>query len=141
MRLTWEAVNKKAVKKYEKLLAVWDVSANYRKYRELLKSTTPPCVPYLGLIGKDIWAIEENSKTMLKSEKGALVINFRKLKLLWTTITFVDTLQQYEYPGLEENQECAAYLASIVPMSESDAKKRSHELEPRQSAQPTTKKE
>lgn len=71
-------MGKKAAKKYERLLQQWDVSGNYRKYRDVLKSTAPPCVPYLGLLGKDLWSIEENSKTLLTKSIGArTVVNFK----------------------------------------------------------------
>jgi hypothetical protein len=36
-----------------------------------------------------------------------------QLKLLWSTISFVEDLQQYEYPGMTEDAKCASFLASI----------------------------
>lgn len=133
LRVTWELVPKKSARKYEKLLAQWDVSGNYRRYRDVLKTTSPPCVPYLGLLGKDMWSIEENSKTLLTKPIGLkTIVNFKKLKLLWQTITFVDTLQGYEYPGLEEDPTAALFLARVRGLSDADAKKRSQQVEPRE---------
>lgn len=44
---------------------------------------------------------------------------------------FVDTLQQYSYPNLEESAVAASYLASVPTMTDAEAKARSHFLEPR----------
>jgi hypothetical protein len=135
LRQTWELVGRNAMKQYNKLLDDFNVSGNYRGYREMLKQVSPPCVPYLGLLGKDLFSIEENSKTLLSEEKGVeTVVNFKKLSLIWSALSFVENLQQYEYPDLIEDKKCAAYLAGIkTVVDEAAVKARSHEVEPRAS--------
>ncbi len=131
LKLTWDVVNKASMKKFGRLLEQWDVSANYKRYRDSLKSVAPPCVPYLGLLGKDLFSIEENSKTLLPSATNRIVVNFKKLRLIWSTVSFVENLQQYEYPELSEDAKCAGFLAAVKALDESAAKSRSRLIEPR----------
>ena len=38
---------------------------NHKVYRELLKSTTPPCIPYLGIYLADLTFIEEITDNLI----------------------------------------------------------------------------
>ena len=134
LRRSWDAVSPATMKLYDALMEAWDVSGNYRRYRDVLKTVAPPCVPYLGLLGKDLFSMEENAKTLVKGPDSRMLINFKKLSLLWSTISFVDNIQLYEYADWTENKECATFLASVRPILDEKAlKARSHSIEPRES--------
>jgi len=77
---TWNKMGKKECKK----LKMWkqellSTERNFMHYRTLLAATAPPLIPYLALLSKDLYSIEEGNPTELELGK----INVEKLRMLW----------------------------------------------------------
>jgi son of sevenless-like protein len=101
LKSTWQKVSKKDLDSYEQLLSFWSTSRNYKTYRAALKSAIPPCVPWLGLTAKDLFHIEDSAPTFVTEPVDGVEvekINFNKLHLIWKSVSFLQTLQKFDYP-------------------------------------------
>ncbi|KAJ3632061.1 hypothetical protein Zmor_024832 [Zophobas morio] len=49
LRKSWSAVSPKKKKLFKELSRLMDTELNYKEYRDVLKSSEPPCIPYLGV--------------------------------------------------------------------------------------------
>ena len=133
LKHTWNHVPKKSMRTYNRVLAFWSTSQNMATYRSELRRVKPPAVPYLGLIGKDLFGIEHGSPTIL-SERNAdeWILNFHKLRQLAAQYRFVAKLQDPAHaPDWEPNMDLATAISAVTPLNEEEAYARSQKLEPR----------
>lgn len=70
-----------------------DHHQNYKRYRRTLRNCSLPCLPYLGIIRRDITMIHIGNKNIIKRN----YLNFEKGKLLWDVFKDVLRLQQTPY--------------------------------------------
>lgn len=132
LKYSWERVSKKAMRTYNKVLAFWSTSQNMSAYRAELKKVKPPAVPYLGLVGKDLFQIETGTPTVLSLKTDEeWVLNFHKLRSLAQQFRFITKLQESEQPDWEPNMDIATCISAVKPLSENEAYERSLKLEPR----------
>merc|ERR1712046_523249 len=98
-----------------------------------LRRVKPPAVPYLGLIGKDLFGIETGNPTILSHKQDEeWVLNFNKLRQLASQFRFIAKLQQpADAPDWEPNMDLATAISAVTPLSDDDAYERSLKLEPR----------
>jgi len=75
---TWDEVNKAKLNP-QKVMAITQPTKNYSAYRDLVATTTPPFIPYLGLYLSDLTFIEDGNKDTLAD--GAYV-NFEKCSMV-----------------------------------------------------------
>eukprot|EP01127_Copromyxa_protea_P011646 TRINITY_DN2947_c0_g1_i2.p1 TRINITY_DN2947_c0_g1~~TRINITY_DN2947_c0_g1_i2.p1 ORF type:complete len:112 (+),score=13.43 TRINITY_DN2947_c0_g1_i2:322-657(+) len=85
---------------------MFDLNGNYSNYRTHLANAKRPAIPYLGIITKDLFSLEENPTTTSKQ-----LINLYKLRLVYGHIRDIKYFQQvpFEFSG--------------TPMSESHKRK------------------
>src|SRR5687768_1540978 len=69
------------------------ITGNFRKVREMLISTTPPCVPYIGVYLQDLVFIEDGNQTW--TDEGLL--NFDKISIFAKVLQPIRAFQQTPY--------------------------------------------
>lgn len=112
-----------ALKQLELLM---DPQGNYKAYRETMKTTKLPAVPYVGIYLKDATFIDEGNKDFLDS--GAA--NFEKMRMKAALISSIEFFQLRAYK-FGQDEEIKAYLQTVAVMDEKTAYKHSLQCEPR----------
>jgi hypothetical protein len=137
LKFSWSRVAKKSMRNYNRVLAFWSTSHNMGNYRAELKKIKPPAVPYLGLIGKDLFQTEMGAPTVLSLKTDEeWVLNFFKLRSLAQQFRFISSLQQLaDAPDWEPNMDLATCISAVTPLSDDEAYERSLKLEPRKITQ------
>jgi len=125
LKLSWEKVARKHMVKYRELCELFDMSLNFKNYRETLQGSQPPLVPYLGLIPKDLTALEEMPNFL---ETG--LVNFDKMRTLRKILTQIREYQTRGYP-FHIIPELATFLKHLKLLSKETAFQSSLDFEPR----------
>lgn len=60
LKLAWAGVEPRQMKLLDGLNKLMDPLSNWQVYRQTLKDTNPPCLPFMGLFLTDLTFIEEN---------------------------------------------------------------------------------
>eukprot|EP00008_Paramoeba_atlantica_P000975 CAMPEP_0201504996 /NCGR_PEP_ID=MMETSP0151_2-20130828/85518_1 /ASSEMBLY_ACC=CAM_ASM_000257 /TAXON_ID=200890 /ORGANISM="Paramoeba atlantica, Strain 621/1 / CCAP 1560/9" /LENGTH=133 /DNA_ID=CAMNT_0047898811 /DNA_START=1940 /DNA_END=2338 /DNA_ORIENTATION=- len=68
--------------------------SNYASYRAYLKGSTPPCVPYLGVVLSDLTFIDDGNK-----DYDGELLNLQKWRMISDV---VGRLMYYQIPSYEE---------------------------------------
>ncbi|KAF9464143.1 ras guanine nucleotide exchange factor domain-containing protein [Collybia nuda] len=74
LKRTWEQVNQRCMAQFGACEMTIDSNKNFTKYRQLMASVTPPCVPFIGVFLSTLQFIQDGNPDLLP---GGL-INFRK---------------------------------------------------------------
>ncbi|KAG6841265.1 hypothetical protein C0991_000405 [Blastosporella zonata] len=74
LKRTWDQVNNRSMAQFGACEMTIDSNKNFTKYRQLMASVTPPCVPFIGVFLSTLQFIQDGNPDMLP---GGLV-NFRK---------------------------------------------------------------
>jgi hypothetical protein len=92
LKLTFKELSQRAAKKlsvYEKLLTA---EKSYHEYRQSLHSSTPPCIPYIGVYLTDLTYMEDGNPNFIDNR-----INFTKRSLISTLIREIQQYQVINY--------------------------------------------
>ncbi|KAM9974759.1 hypothetical protein ACTFIW_008225 [Dictyostelium discoideum] len=129
LKLTWERLSTKVTQDYDRLLSLFDLSMNYKNYRDEIKSTKAKIIPYLGLFPKDLIAIEEGNDNFTNNN----LINTEKFRLLYQTIKKIQSYQQplFTFKSSEPIKQFLKNISNALS-EEKDFHSISHKLEPRQ---------
>eukprot|EP01132_Coremiostelium_polycephalum_P004298 gene4298-5378_t len=92
--LTWDKISKKSLNNLMELQKIFSTESNHKNYRELLNSSKPPLIPYLGLYPKDLFIVEDSNPTKLAND----VINLEKMRLINQTIKYWRYYRENPYP-------------------------------------------
>ncbi|KAI9226183.1 MAG: ras guanine nucleotide exchange factor domain-containing protein, partial [Piptocephalis tieghemiana] len=131
LRKTWDLVPSKSKQTLTSLRRLTDHTRNYAEYRARLRSSTPPCLPFLGLFLTDLVFIADGNP----DTRPILLINFDKYV---KAVRVVQEVQKYQVPhryqALPELQE---YLCERMESSKSGGDPQelyriSQAMEPRQ---------
>ena len=132
LRNSWAKVPRKAVRRWRSLQELFDMGFNFRTYRSAAAAASS-FLPYLGILPKDLLAIEENNPT--RTEDGA--VNVTKLRLLYTRGLVTLSLAQHCYfHAIAPHGVLFHFLAGLdrdghALMHDDDAHITSHKLEPK----------
>jgi len=96
---------------------------NYANYREMLKYSATPCIPFLDVMLSDILTTEDQNPDIISG-----LINFHKRQLLYRSITAVQGYQQIPY-NLQPVHQIAVFLYNFVEKSEEELKDLSYKCE------------
>jgi son of sevenless-like protein len=77
LKRTWEQVNQRFMAQFGACEMTIDSNKNFTKYRTLMASVTPPCVPFIGVFLSTLTFIQDGNSDNLP---GGLV-NFRKRQM------------------------------------------------------------
>jgi Rap guanine nucleotide exchange factor 4 len=83
LSMTWEKLPIKYKKIFSEFETEMDPSRNHRKYRIRLEKLSPPYIPFMPLLLKDLTFIHEGNKTF----KNGL-LNFEKMVFLFVLFFF-----------------------------------------------------
>ncbi|KAJ3135595.1 hypothetical protein HK100_002477 [Physocladia obscura] len=65
LKKSWQLIGKRILV-FKELCELMSLEKNFARYRETLKSSNPPCIPYFGLFLTDLTFIEDGSADILK---------------------------------------------------------------------------
>ncbi|KAJ5787362.1 hypothetical protein N7457_002352 [Penicillium paradoxum] len=125
---TWAMVTERSCNMLRPLQAMIHHAQNYQAYRDILRASVSPCIPFLGLVLKDLTFIEDGNPAL--TPEG--LINFYKYTMLASTVHEVERLKEASYclqPVPELQEYFATQLQSAVDSRE--LWERSCQLEPR----------
>ncbi|KAF8964351.1 ras guanine nucleotide exchange factor domain-containing protein [Flammula alnicola] len=144
LRQTWLGLPHKYKEQLESLRTLADHSRNYHTYRNALRLTAPPAVPFLGLYLTDVTFCREGnpSHRASPSDPSKKLLNFNKYHKL---ARIVQDMQRFQIPyNLKAIPEVQEYLNDCFEKSKNhgdfqDLYRRSLKVEPKQPAdQPPT---
>lgn len=92
---TWNALDKRSREKIDQLRELMITSKNFSNYREALRTSQPPCIPFLGVFLTDLRFIQDGPPDNLP---GTNLINFAKRSLIADTVRSVLGFQNLSYP-------------------------------------------
>lgn len=126
LKKTWKLVSRKQLAALKQLELLMDPQGNYKAYRETIKTTKLPAVPYVGIYLKDATFIDEGNKDFLETGTA----NFEKMRMKAALISSIEffQLRGYRFPVADD---IVCYLQNVVVMDEKTAYKHSLQCEPR----------
>ncbi|KAF8635804.1 hypothetical protein AX15_000011 [Amanita polypyramis BW_CC] len=78
LKRTWEQVNQRIMAQFAACEATIDSKGNFKEYRRVMQTVSPPCVPFIGVFLSTLQFTQDGNPDMLP---GGLV-NFRKRQML-----------------------------------------------------------
>jgi hypothetical protein len=128
LQQTWKAISKKYNELFEKLGIIVSPEHNWKNYRSVIQSETPPFVPYIGLYLSDLTFINDGNPTFLRDGK----VNWKKMKKLAAILLQIQTAQKCSYqPSIQPDVEVQNFLCTeLYILDGNELYKRSRLLEP-----------
>ncbi|KAG8943034.1 hypothetical protein FRC04_003245 [Tulasnella sp. 424] len=137
---TWSHLSAKYKAQLDVMRRLTDHAKNYGVYRETLRATAPPAVPFLGLYLTDLTFCREGNPSSRPSplDENRRLINFIKYYRLARIVQDVQRFQTMPY-NLQAVPEIQKYLSNVIEKSKNtgdlqDLYRRSLVLEPRQAS-------
>ncbi|KAL6070206.1 Ral guanine nucleotide dissociation stimulator [Balamuthia mandrillaris] len=129
LKQTWKLLPTKLRVSYEESFSDM-MQSNYKKLRDMLLSSPPPCIPYIGVFLTDLTFIEDGNKDMLTSHPH--LINFEKRQMQSRVIEQIKLYQKKAY-ALQPVDRLQTFIRTLSSeLSDEAAYQRSLQLEPRQ---------
>ncbi|XP_014674517.1 PREDICTED: rap guanine nucleotide exchange factor 4-like [Priapulus caudatus] len=131
---TWEKLPGKFKKMFAEFEALMDPSRNHRVYRLAVAKMSPPIVPFMPLLMKDMTFTHEGNKTYFEA-----LINFEKMHMIAQTIRTIQYCRskpfRIEQPSsLKNTTDVRTYIRNLkVIDNQRRLTQLSHKLEPRRS--------
>ena len=123
---TWKGLSTAHMKKVAELFALMSNKNSFHALRQILHSTHPPLIPFLGVYLTDLTFIEEGNPTM----RGDL-INWNKCRLQARVLTEIEVYKENPYCLQEVPWIRDFLLHVVVPQTEDDMWNQSITAEPR----------
>ncbi|XP_041097519.1 rap guanine nucleotide exchange factor 3 isoform X2 [Polyodon spathula] len=92
LSLTWERLPNKTKRIYSAYERLMDPSLNHRAYRLAVSKLSPPSIPFIPLLLKDMTFIHEGNETHLNS-----LVNFEKMRMLAKTMKVMENCRSQVY--------------------------------------------
>nr|XP_023968502.1 rap guanine nucleotide exchange factor 3 isoform X1 [Chrysemys picta bellii] len=89
---TWERLPHKTRKLHSALERMLDPSWNHRVYRLAIAKLTPPIIPFVPLLLKDMTFIHEGNRTLAEN-----LINFEKMRMMAKAVRIIHHCQSHTY--------------------------------------------
>jgi son of sevenless-like protein len=133
LKRTWEQVNQRNMAQFQACEVTLDSNQNFKKYRSMLASVVPPCVPFIGVFLSTLQFIQDGNKDFLSDG----VINFRKRQMASEVISDIKRWQAHSYnyqvvPVIREYIEESLAMFDDTRMSSDRFWQMSLEREPRE---------
>ncbi|KAH8825070.1 ras GEF [Flagelloscypha sp. PMI_526] len=93
LKRTWEQVNQKVMAMFTACEMTIDSSKNFAKYRQLMATITPPCVPFIGVFLTTLQFIQDGNKDNLPGD----LVNFKKRQKASEVISDIQRWQQQSF--------------------------------------------
>jgi hypothetical protein len=103
---------------WEPIYRATDSQRNFAEYRQRLKTTIAPCLPFLGVYLTDLTFIDDGNSDYRTSVNGHQLINFDKYVKITRVLNEIDQFQlSYKLMEVEEIQK---YLKNTLETVEQD---------------------
>jgi len=89
---TWKAVPAKKREGFKEIAELMAATHNFKTYREMVRQTTPPMIPFQGVYLSDLTFLEEAPDIL---ENG--MVNFRKMSLIGEVLNEIERFQKFRY--------------------------------------------
>ncbi|KIK01927.1 hypothetical protein K443DRAFT_678064 [Laccaria amethystina LaAM-08-1] len=109
LKRTWEQVNPRFMAQFGACEMTIDSNKNFTKYRQLMASVTPPCVPFIGVFLSTLQFIQDGNPDNLP---GGLV-NFRKRQKASEVISDIKRWQAQPF-NFQHLQSVLAYIEECL---------------------------
>ncbi|KAL9548851.1 hypothetical protein MBANPS3_005489 [Mucor bainieri] len=93
LRKTWEYISLKYKAMWEPIYRATDSQRNFAEYRQRLKTTIAPCLPFLGVYLTDMTFIDDGNADHRMSPGGKQLINFDKYIKVTRILNEIDQFQ------------------------------------------------
>ncbi|KAJ3054042.1 hypothetical protein HK097_002777 [Rhizophlyctis rosea] len=113
LKLTFKELSSRSRQKLTDLERIMSAEASYKNYRTYLKSSIPPCLPYIGVYLLDLTYMEDGNPNTL-----GLRINFTKREMISSVIRGIVHLQSTPYDGIKPADGLLQLLASLPDATE-----------------------
>lgn len=118
LKKTWEYLSVKYKSMWEPIYRATDSQRNFAEYRQRLKTTIAPCLPFLGVYLTDLTFIDDGNSDYRTSVSGQQLINFDKYVKITRILNEIDQFQlSYKLMEVEEIQ---TYLKNTLETIEQD---------------------
>jgi hypothetical protein len=105
LKKTWDYVSGKYKAMWEPIYRATDSQRNFAEYRQRLKTTIAPCLPFLGVYLTDMTFIDDGNADRRMSPGGQPLINFDKYVKITRILNEIDQFQiSYKLLEVEEIQ-------------------------------------
>ncbi|KAG8955877.1 hypothetical protein FRC04_006324 [Tulasnella sp. 424] len=91
LKRTWDTLDSRVTSQLDDVEKILDWGENFKGYRQLMATTAPPCIPFLGVYLKTLAFIQSANKDMLSEENN--LINFGKWQKAAEVIREIKTYQ------------------------------------------------
>jgi len=128
LKSTWAELDETDLQTIRELEAQLNHKGNYKVYRDLLRQSTPPIIPYLGIYLTDLTFIEDGNPDTIDG-----LVNFSKRQKI---AKVVESIQRYQSPyNLVKIDMVHRWLCNINIISEEEAYAMSTKVEPRDTSE------
>lgn len=118
LKKTWDHLSSKYKAMWEPIHRATDSQRNFAEYRQRLKTTIAPCLPFLGVYLTDMTFTDDGNADHRLSPNGRKLINFDKYVKITRILNEIDQFQTgYK---LQEVDEIQTYLAKTLDTIEQD---------------------
>lgn len=112
-RLEWQRTITDGLKEY---CALIDSSSSFRAYRQALSDSTPPCIPYIGLILQDLTFVNIGNNELMSDGN----VNFSKR---WQQFNILDNMKRFKkcQYTFKKNEKIIAFFNNFEPSLNEEA--------------------
>jgi len=125
LKKTWEKIAKSKLQILKDLETLFNPTRNYKQYRDILSTCELPAIPHIGIIPKDLIALEEVNP----NECDGGLINLNKMRMVYRIVIQLRRFQKESYK-IEPNSFLRAFFHELNPLSELEIYDLSRTLEP-----------
>mmetsp|Transcript_8048 Transcript_8048/g.24939 ORF Transcript_8048/g.24939 Transcript_8048/m.24939 type:complete len:1183 (+) Transcript_8048:176-3724(+) len=113
---TWSQTPKADRLAFQFLQSLVSPEGSYKNYRSLLASAKPPCIPYIGMILRDLTYIDDGNRDSTLSSDGQQLIHFSKSRQVYSALSSVFECQQKPYSFDESSTLNDTGMVSTLPV-------------------------
>ncbi|KAF8895269.1 ras guanine nucleotide exchange factor domain-containing protein [Infundibulicybe gibba] len=117
LKRTWEQVNHRYMAQFSACEMTIDSNKNFTKYRQLMASVTPPCVPFIGVFLSTLQFIQDGNPDNLPGN----LVNFRKRQKASEVISDIKRWQAQSF-NFHPVPSIIAYIDESLNQFNSDTK-------------------
>eukprot|EP00026_Physarum_polycephalum_P009856 Phypoly_transcript_09993.p1 GENE.Phypoly_transcript_09993~~Phypoly_transcript_09993.p1 ORF type:complete len:442 (+),score=94.76 Phypoly_transcript_09993:72-1328(+) len=119
LKFTKAGISKRSVDFLDQLEKDMSSEGSFIKYRSILRNTTPPCMPYVGVHLSDLVFVDEGNPDTITSNSCTLV-NFSKYHLIHKVISDTLQYQHTTYQSIAPVPYIQSFLRNLTPPLEKD---------------------
>jgi hypothetical protein len=132
LKKSWAILDEPREKILADLRVAFAPDSNYAKYREIISNASPPILPQVGVIVKDVTFIDDGNRTRFE---GTTLVNWNKCVYMEKVLSQVHQASEIRFPFVAV-PELQQYLIDYKTLNSNDLWGLSLVLEPRDATKP-----